>query len=160
CEPAYDAIRQTVGQSDWVVPDETGWRVGGHPAWLHALIGPQATVYVIDPTRSGSVAEAVLGLDYDGTMIHDGWSPYDQFKDARHQQCLQHLLRRADEMAATATRGPSVSRAGWPSCSGPAWSCVTVTRRAKSAGMDWPWPAFAWRADCPTWSSRPRRTWP
>jgi transposase len=25
-------------------------------------------------------------------------------KDARHQQCLQHLLRRADEMAATATR--------------------------------------------------------
>ena len=38
-------------------------------------------------------------------MIHDGWSPYDQFKDARHQQCLQHLLRRADEMAATATRG-------------------------------------------------------
>jgi len=51
------------------------------------------------------VAEAILGLDYDGTMIHDGWSPYDQFKDARHQQCLQHLLRRADGMAATATRG-------------------------------------------------------
>jgi transposase len=104
-EPAYEAIRQTVGQSDWVVPDETGWRVGGHPAWLHAVVGPQATAYVIDPTRSGSVAEAILGLDYGGTMIHDGWSPYDQFKDARHQQCLQYLLRRADEMAATATRG-------------------------------------------------------
>jgi transposase len=104
-EPVYESIRQTVGQSDWVVPDETGWRVGGHPAWLHTLVGPQATAYVIDPTRSGAVAEAILGLDYDGTMIHDGWSPYDQFKDARHQQCLQHLLRRADEMAATATRG-------------------------------------------------------
>jgi transposase len=51
------------------------------------------------------VAEAILGLDYGGTMIHDGWSPYDQFKDARHQQCLNHLLRRADEMAAAATRG-------------------------------------------------------
>jgi transposase len=38
-------------------------------------------------------------------MVHDGWSPYDQFEDARHQQCLNHLLRRADEMAATATRG-------------------------------------------------------
>jgi transposase len=38
-------------------------------------------------------------------MIHDGWSPYDQFEDARHQQCLQHLLRRCDEMAAAATRG-------------------------------------------------------
>ena len=51
------------------------------------------------------MAEAILGLDYDGTLIHDGWSPYDQFEDARHQQCLNHLLRRADAMAATATRG-------------------------------------------------------
>jgi transposase len=105
CEPAYEGIRQSVGQSEWVVPDETGWRVGGRPAWLHALVGPEATAYVLDPTRSGAVAEAVLGLDYDGTLIHDGWSPYDQFESARHQQCLNHLLRRADEMAATATRG-------------------------------------------------------
>ena len=105
CEPVYEAIRESVGQSDWVVPDETGWRVGGHGAWLHALVGPQATAYVIDRTRSGAVAEAILGLDYTGTMIHDGWSPYDRFADARHQQCLQHLLRRSDGMAATATRG-------------------------------------------------------
>src|SRR5262245_45892553 len=104
-EPIYEAIRQTVGQSPWVVPDETGWRVGGHAAWLHTLVGPEATAYVIDPTRSGAVAEGILGPDYDGTLIHDGWSPYDQFEDARHQQCLNHLLRRADEMAATATRG-------------------------------------------------------
>jgi transposase len=79
--------------------------VGGHAAWLRTLVGPEATVYVIDTTRSGAVAEAILGLDYDGTMIHDGWSPYDQFKRADHQQCLNHLLQRADEMAATATRG-------------------------------------------------------
>jgi transposase len=69
------------------------------------VVGPQATAYVIDPTRSGSVAEAVLGLNYGGTMIHDGWSPYDRFVNAHHQQCLNHLLRRADEMARTATRG-------------------------------------------------------
>jgi transposase len=101
----YESIRQTVAQSGWVVPDETGWRLGGHPAWLHTLVSPKATAYVIDPTRSGVVAEDILGLDYDGTMIHDGWSPYDQFEKARHQQCLNHLLRRADAMAATATRG-------------------------------------------------------
>jgi transposase len=105
CEPAYESIQQTVGQSDWVAPDETGWRVGGRPAWLHALVGPEATAYVIDPTRGGSVAEDILGLDYTGAMVHDGWSPYDQFKDARHQQCLNHLLRRADGMEAAATRG-------------------------------------------------------
>jgi transposase len=105
CGPIYESIRHTVGQSAWVVPDETSWRVGGHPAWLHTLVGREATAYVIDPTRSGAGAEAILGLDYDGTLIHDGWSPYDQFENARHQQCLNHLLRRAEEMVATATRG-------------------------------------------------------
>jgi transposase len=105
CEPIYEGIRQSVAQAEWVVPDETGWRVGGHPAWLHTLVGPEATVYLIDPTRSGAVAEGILRLDYGGTMIHDGWSPYDQFKDAQHQQCLNHLLRRSDDMARTATRG-------------------------------------------------------
>jgi transposase len=105
CEPVYEGIRQSVGESEWVVPDETGWRVGGHAAWLHTLVGPKATAYVIDPGRNGIVAEAILGLDYDGTMIHGGWAPYDQFEDAQHQQCLNHLLRRTGEMAATATRG-------------------------------------------------------
>lgn len=105
CEPVYETICQTVGQSEWVVPDETGWRVGGHPAWLHTVVAPQATAYVIDPTRSGDVAAGILGFDYDGVMIHDGWSPYDRFTEAAHQQCLQHLLRRCDQMAATATRG-------------------------------------------------------
>ncbi len=105
CEPAYEAIRQSVGQADWVVPDETGWRVDGYPAWLHTLVGPEATAYVIDPTRSGDVAADILGFDYAGTMIHDGWSPYDRFHEASHQQCLRHLLRRADEMEAAATRG-------------------------------------------------------
>jgi transposase len=105
CEPTYVAICQLVKESDWVVPDETGWRVGGHPAWLHALVGPSATAYVIDPTRSGDVAERILGTGYAGVMIHDGWSPYDNFKSARHQQCLGHLLRRCHEMLETATRG-------------------------------------------------------
>jgi transposase len=105
CEPVYGSIRQAVGKSEWVVPDETGWRVGGQPAWLHALVGPEATAYVIDASRGGAVAEAILGLDYGGTVIHDGWSPYDRFVDAHHQQCLQHLLRRCGEMEAAATRG-------------------------------------------------------
>jgi transposase len=43
CEPVYESIRRAVGQADWVVPDETGWRVGGHPAWLHTLVSSDAT---------------------------------------------------------------------------------------------------------------------
>src|SRR6185437_14246164 len=62
CEPVYEGIRQALSQSDWVVPDETGWHVGGRQAWLHALVGPEVTAYVIDPTRSGTVAQDILGL--------------------------------------------------------------------------------------------------
>jgi transposase len=105
CAPIYAAICRSIAESPWVVPDETGWHIGGRGAWLHALVGPEATAYVIDPTRSGVVAEAILGIDYGGAMIHDGWSRYDQFANARYQQCLNHLLRRADEVAAAATRG-------------------------------------------------------
>jgi transposase len=105
CEPVYQTICQSVAQAPWDVLDETGWRVAGFPAWLHTLVGPEATAYVIDPTRSGDVAARILGLDYDGIMIHDGWSPYDLFLSAEHQQCLAHLLRRCHEMLTTATRG-------------------------------------------------------
>src|SRR5262249_40624811 len=46
----------------------------------------------------------LLGLDYSGTLIHDGWSPYDHFGNAGHQQCIQHILRRCAEILQTATR--------------------------------------------------------
>ena len=105
CEPVYTKLCDTIKQSPWTTLDETGWRVGGHKAWLHALVGPDATVYVVDPTRSGAPAERILGLDYAGVMIHDGWSVYDNFEHAVHQQCLAHLLRRGDELLETATRG-------------------------------------------------------
>lgn len=104
-EPVYASICDTLKQAPWAVPDETGWHVGGQKAWLHDLVGPDATAYVIDPTRSGGPAERILGLDYAGILIHDGWSPYDNFVQAQHQQCLGHLLRRCDELLETATAG-------------------------------------------------------
>jgi transposase len=105
CRPAYEAIRRAARDSPVVVPDETGWRVGGVPAWLHAFAGPAATCYAIDPTRSGRPAEELLGRDYAGILVHDGWSVYDNFRAARHQQCLAHLLRRCRELLDTASRG-------------------------------------------------------
>jgi transposase len=103
CEPVYQAIRQSVRHSGWVVPDETGWRVGGLLAWLHAFVGEHATAYEVDPTRSHEPAERLLGLDYSGTLVHDGLAPYDRFERARHQQCNQHILRRCRELLETAT---------------------------------------------------------
>jgi len=104
-EPAYEAIQQIVRRSDLVYPDETGWKIAGLLQWLWVFVTPTATLCVIRPSRGHDVPEAVLGADYDGRMGHDGWSPYDFFKKATHQQCLEHLLRRADALLERATRG-------------------------------------------------------
>jgi transposase len=85
--------------------DETGWRIGGHPAWLHVWVGEQATCSAIDPQRGAAVLEQVLGSDWEGTLVHDGWTPYDRFTAAVHQQWVAHVLRRTRELLAEATRG-------------------------------------------------------
>lgn len=95
---AYEQVRQAVRSSPQVVPDETGWRVDGRAAWLHAFVGLDATAYVIDPTRSIAPARELLGLNWFGVMVRDGWSVYDKFQRAHHQQCLAHLLRRCDAL--------------------------------------------------------------
>ncbi|HEX3654576.1 MAG TPA: IS66 family transposase [Pirellulales bacterium] len=105
CEPAYEQVRQDIRGSPQVVPDETGWRVGGRIAWLHAFVGRRETCYVIDPTRSRAPAEQLLGLDWSGTLVHDGWSVYDRFAHAAHQQCLGHLQRRCEQLLETASGG-------------------------------------------------------
>jgi transposase len=105
CEPVYAGLCEQLKQADRLGADETGWHVGGRNARLHVLAGEHLTAYVIDPTRSGAVAERILGADYAGVLIHDGWAPYDHFEQAGHQQCLAHLLRRCGELLETASRG-------------------------------------------------------
>ena len=87
CQPVYQQLVHSMPSASWTVPDETGWRVGGHGAWLHAFVAAEQTIYVVDPTRSSAAAENLLGAAYDGILIHDGWAPYDRF-DTLHQQCL------------------------------------------------------------------------
>jgi transposase len=105
CAAAYEQIRADVRAAEEVTPDETGWRVGGGKAWLHAFATARTTCYEIDPTRSGDVAERLLGLGWSGRLVHDGWSVYDRFLQAIHQQCNGHLLNRCKELLEVARRG-------------------------------------------------------
>jgi transposase len=97
-EPVYDAFKAMIPRRDTVYPDETGWKIGGRLHWLWDFVTDLVTVYVIRPSRGVDVPAEVLGMDYDGRLVHDGWAPYDRFTQARHQQCLVHLLRRAQEL--------------------------------------------------------------
>jgi transposase len=104
-QPAYAEVREATRQAERLAVDETGWRVGGQPAWLHAWVSERATCYAVDRRRSADALEGVISLDWDGVLIHDGFASYDRFTGAIHQQCVAHLLRRAREMLETATRG-------------------------------------------------------
>jgi len=103
--PAYQDIVQEIQDTDQLWLDETGWRLGGQPAWLHVWVSERATCYQVDRRRSADVLEAVIGRDWEGTLIHDGFASYDRFTAAIHQQCLFHVLRRARDMLEGATRG-------------------------------------------------------
>jgi transposase len=103
-EPAGEEIRTSVRGSPQLTCDETGWRIGGHKAWLHVAVGERASWYEVARTRDHTVLEGLIGPDYAGTLIHDGWAVYDRFTEANHQQCVAHILRRARDLAASATR--------------------------------------------------------
>jgi transposase len=77
--------------------------VGGQPAWLHPRVGDDLTCYVISPRRSADALQAVIGIDWDGVLIHDSFASYDRFRAACHQQCLAHPLRRAHDLEAVQT---------------------------------------------------------
>jgi transposase len=104
-EPTYQAFHLWIRKAPIVSPDETGWRVGGRRQWLWAFATPELTLYAIQDGRGFEQARKVLGEDYPGTLVRDGWAPYRQFLKARHQTCLGHLLRRCHENLETALRG-------------------------------------------------------
>lgn len=96
--PTYAALLETVRHSSMVTPDETGWRVGGELQWLWVAATATATVYAIHPGRGFDEAAALLGADFAGVLVRDGWAPYRQFGHAGHQTCVGHLLVRSREL--------------------------------------------------------------
>jgi transposase len=96
--PTYAALRETIRGSPVVTPDETGWKIGGRLQWLWAFATPTTVVYAIQPGRGFAQAAAILGADFDGVLVRDGWAPYRRFTHAAHQTCLAHLLRRCRDL--------------------------------------------------------------
>ena len=106
--PTYERMIATVRTSlvNWL--DETGWRVAAHLEWLWVVVSEQVTVYAILPGRGFAQAASLLGEDYEGFLIHDGWAPYYRFRRAYHQTCLSHLIRRCKDLIKIAS--PSAAR--------------------------------------------------
>ena len=96
--PAYAALCEQVRRSPMVTPDETGWRVAGAPALAVGVrdSGDDGLRHLQRPgVRRGGVGARP---DFAGVLVRDGWAAYRGFKNAPHQTCLAHLLRRCKDL--------------------------------------------------------------
>ena len=90
--PRYDALREQVRTSPVNYMDETSWYVGD-PHWvLWVCTAPQYTLYHVDPSHGGPVAEKLLGPDYAGALVTDCHGAYRRLKCPQHK-CIAHHLR-------------------------------------------------------------------
>ncbi len=96
-KPTYDLLIDALRQANVVHADETGWRIDAANAWLWVFSNPEVTVYAIRESRGHEVAEDILGPDFDGYLVVDGFSAYTVLKYAKGQ-CNGHLLRRAKNL--------------------------------------------------------------
>ena len=97
CQPTYRRLILRLRQSAVAHVDETGWKVGGHSAWLWVFANDGVSVYVIDPSRAPEVGEEILGQDFPGILVSDCFLAYDPLT-CRQSKCVAHLLRRCKEL--------------------------------------------------------------
>jgi transposase len=78
--------------------DETGWREGQQRAWLWTAVTTWVTVFVVRRSRSGQVAQELVGERFWGWLVTDRWSAYTWYPSWRRQLCWAHLLRDIEAM--------------------------------------------------------------
>jgi transposase len=100
-QPLAEKIGERVRSAPMLSPDETGWKIGGHKAWLHVAATREDSYYMITRGRGTREAAALIGIDYSGTIVRDGHPSYRVFSKARSQTCLAHLIRRIDGLLQT-----------------------------------------------------------
>ena len=96
--PEYERILKRVRTADVVYTDETGLKVDGRQHWIWTFTTGGETLIAIRKSRGKKVLREVLGKDFKGVIVCDGWKSYASFT-SRIQRCWAHLLREAECLA-------------------------------------------------------------
>jgi transposase len=101
----YSELRESVKQQAVVHTDDTGWRVGGAPAYLMAFVNQALSVYQVRPRHRNEEVRELIPADFQGVMICDRGPSYDarQLEEVAQQKCLSHLIRNAKAVEETKT---------------------------------------------------------
>lgn len=92
-EAYYEALEAQIRASRVVYADETSWYVGQRGYWLWVFTTPEGTLFHVNSSRGGPVAENILGADYSGVLVTDCFSGYLRFKCAQAKCIAHHLVR-------------------------------------------------------------------
>lgn len=102
--PVHEELVARANRSPALTMDESGWHVGGDGAWIWVAVDEVITVCWVADGRGFEEATEVIGTDYDGVLVRDGWIVYCRYVKATHQMCTAHLIRRCTEMEADLPR--------------------------------------------------------
>ncbi len=100
---AYRRLRGSIRDSAFVHTDDTGWRVGGDPAFLMAFETDETTVYQVRSRHRNEEVRELIPSDYGGVMVADRSRSYDActLSGVKQQKCMAHILRSISEALET-----------------------------------------------------------
>ena len=88
--PATDILRR-IRKAYVLNADETSVSYKGKKVWIWIFHNPETgdTLILIRPSRGGKVVREVLGKNWKGRLVCDGWTAY---KNYLKQRCWAHIL--------------------------------------------------------------------
>lgn len=90
----HEEIKSHIKNGEVVGIDETGWRVMGEKWWLWVFQNENEVAYQLEKSRGSAVVNKTIGNDYNGTVISDFYSAYEnKIVCGSKQKCNSHLLR-------------------------------------------------------------------
>lgn len=95
-EPLYKKLEEEVKKSDVINGDETSISVNGSNHWIWVFCNKVMSLFKIKKERGGKIVEEVLGKDFKGKLVSDGWATYSVYtnkNEIKHQRCFDHLRR-------------------------------------------------------------------
>jgi transposase len=102
---SYEALRASVREQPVVHTDDTGWRVGGEPAFLMAFVNRSLSVYQVRAQHRNEEVRELIPADFGGVLVCDRGRSYDavELAGVAQQKCLAHLIRNAAKVAEAKT---------------------------------------------------------
>lgn len=94
---SYADLLRLMRQQSVLHIDETGWKVNGDNHWLWIFVNDVVALFVLSKSRGSKVPKALLGDEFDGTVISDFYSAYSPL-EVEKAKCWAHLLRDSREL--------------------------------------------------------------